>query len=43
MNEKGCDMNRREIKELAKFIGSILGGVGMFFVIYWLMWLVIGG
>jgi hypothetical protein len=36
-------MKRGEIKELVKFVGSIVVGVGMFFVIYWLMWLVIGG
>lgn len=36
-------MSRKEIKELIKFVGSIIGGVGMFFIVYWLMWLVMGG
>ena len=31
------------IKEFIKLFGGIVGGVGLFFVIYWLMWLVIGG
>ena len=31
------------VKELIKLAGGIIGGVGMFFVIYWLLWLMIGG
>ena len=31
------------IKEFIKLFGGIVGGVGLFFVIYWLLWLVIGG
>lgn len=36
-------MNRNEIKEICKFIGSILGGVGFFFAAYYLFYLLMGG